>query len=492
MSSIKLEEVFKVGGVPTHTFVEPVEFNQLIVALRTPGRGIVVEGPSGIGKTTALMRAIDSLGMKENVLSLSGRRNQDISLIRELPNMGDVGTVLIDDFHRLENDIKRDIADHLKLLADEESTTSKIIVLGINQAGQTLIEFAHDLNNRLEVIRFEANPDEKVIELLNKGQESLKISLNVTDEIVDSSNGSFYIAQMLASQICIDASILESCNDPQSIEVSFEFSRGKVFERLARSFMDRAIAFCQGTRVRREGRAPYLHLLYWLAQSDDWTISIGKIVRAHPEHRSSIVQIADKGYLGNLIQGNESISTVLHYEEMSKLLTVEDPQFMYFIRNLSWNRFANDIGFDSIGFSTPYDFALSFAGEDRDIAETLFAKFEERETHIFYDKNEQHRILAQDVEDYLRPIYQSDATYVVVLLGPSYPKKIWTKFESDHFKQRFKENAVIPIWFEEAEPGLFDETARLGGIKITRSKDIESQAEEIVELCCQKLKESRA
>lgn len=114
INSIKLEEVFKVGGVPTYTFVEPSEYNQLIVALRTPGRGIVVEGPSGIGKTTALMRAIDQLCMREKVIVLSGRRPQDVELIKELPNMCDVGIVLIDDFHRLENKIKQDIADHLK------------------------------------------------------------------------------------------------------------------------------------------------------------------------------------------------------------------------------------------------------------------------------------------------------------------------------------------------------------------------------------------
>ncbi|POZ51940.1 TIR domain-containing protein [Methylovulum psychrotolerans] len=491
MSGVKLEEVFKVGGVPTHTFVEPVEYNQLIVALRTPGRGIVVEGPSGIGKTTALMRAIDKLCIKEDVINLSGRRTQDIDLIKELPNMGDVGIVLIDDFHRLDNKIKQDIADHLKLLADEESTGSKIIVLGINQAGQTLIKFAQDLNNRLEVISFEKNPDEKVRELLNKGQDALKININIIDDIVSESNGSFYIAQMLASQICIDANILESSQEIQSVEVSFEFSRGKVFDRLSRSFKDCATAFCQGTRVRPEGRAPYLHLLYWLAQSDDWTVSIKHILRQHPEHRGSIIQVAEKGYLASLINTNPEISSVLHYDSVSQLLTVEDPQFMYYIKNLSWNKFAKDIGFDSIGFTTPYDFALSFAGEDREIAKMLFDKFEERETHVFYDKNEQHRILAQDVEDYLRPIYQSDAEFVVVLLSLSYPKKIWCKFESDNFKQRFKEKSVIPIWFDEVQPGLFDETTRVGGISFVRSINIENQLDSIVDLCCKKLQEFR-
>ena len=49
----QVEEVFKTNGVPTHTFVRPKEYLQLQVGLRTPGRGVVIEGPSGIGKTTA-------------------------------------------------------------------------------------------------------------------------------------------------------------------------------------------------------------------------------------------------------------------------------------------------------------------------------------------------------------------------------------------------------------------------------------------------------
>jgi hypothetical protein len=52
----------------------------------------------------------------------------------------------------------------------------------------------------------------------------------------------------------------------------------------------------------------------------------------------------------------------------------------------------------------------------------LFAGLAERELEVFYDKNEQHRMLAQDVEEYLRPIYQSEAQFVVVLLGRDYPK----------------------------------------------------------------------
>jgi hypothetical protein len=170
---------------------------------------------------------------------------------------------------------------------------------------------------------------------------------------------------------------------------------------------------------------------------------------------------------------------------------VEDPKFVYYLRNLLWTKFAEKVGYRLIEFTSEYDFALSFAGADRDVAQMLFSKLTEREISVFYDKNEQHRILAENVEDYLAPIYKSEATFVIALLGPEYPKRIWTKFESDQFRGRFGEGAVIPIWFDTAPPGLFDETARVGGLTFSRSADIENQVVEFVETLSKKIAEKK-
>jgi hypothetical protein len=491
MAKLKLEEVFKVGGIPTVTFVEPVEYQALLVALRTPGRGVVVEGPSGIGKTTSVLRALEDLDLRSNILQLSARKRGDIDLIRELPGIDAVGTVLIDDFHKLDDVTKKSIADFMKVLADEERRDSKIVILGINQAGQSLINFATDLTNRLEIIRFEANPIEKVESLLGKGEAALKIILNVKDDIARSAHGSFYIAQMLAHQTCIDSGIIEEQDSEVETLVSFELVRGKVFDRLSRSFMGRTSKFAQGTRLRREGRAPYLHLLYWLASSDEWTLSIERAVLHNPEFRGSVIQIVEKGYLKDLIEKDVEISSVLHYESTSRLLTVEDPQYIYFLKNISWKKFAADLGFMALEFRALYDFALSFAGPDRTLAEALFSSLSEMEFEVFYDKNEQHRILAEDVEDYLRPIYLSDAQFVIVLLGPEYPKRVWTRFESQQFAQRFKQNAVIPVWFKNAPPGIFDESSRVGGITFDPDGNTAEQVTAIADLCRRKMADIR-
>jgi hypothetical protein len=102
--------------------------------------------------------------------------------------------VVIEDFHVLDDRLRGSIADLLKLLADMESQRSKLIVVGINRAGDSLIDHAPDLVNR-DTIRFEVEPDEKVRELVALGEAALNIEIEAKDKIVEGAQGSFYLAQ---------------------------------------------------------------------------------------------------------------------------------------------------------------------------------------------------------------------------------------------------------------------------------------------------------
>jgi hypothetical protein len=487
-----LHEVFTISGIQKYTFVKPKEYPRLLMALKTPGRGIVVEGPSGIGKTTAITKAIEEVGVATKVLKLSARVRADVEIIKQLPEMQPLGTVVIDDFHKLADGEKRLIADLMKVLADEGKADSKVIAIGINRAGEALIDFADDLTNRLETIPFEENPDSLVTEVLKLGEETLKVTINIKDEIITAANGSFYLGQMLAYHTCLDAGITEAQDETKPTTISFAEVKARVFETLARKFQGRTQDFARGKRLRQEGRAPYLHILYWLASSDEWTLSLDKAKFRHADFKGSLTQIIEKNYLVELLDALPQAADVIHYEQRNHLLTVEDPQFVFYLRNIAWDRFAEDVGYLGIQFPSRYDVALSFAGTERHLAEAIFNNLEARELEVFYDKNEQHRILAQDVEDYLRPIYQSDAQFVVVLLSREYPKRIWTKFESEQFKQRFKKGGVIPIWFSDASPGVFDESGRVGGISFDVGNDQAAQVSTICETLSKKISETRA
>jgi hypothetical protein len=450
----------------------------------------VVEGPSGIGKTTSINKAIEEIGLS-NVTPLSARKKEDVEMIQLLPDFTDLGIVVVDDFHVLPNNTKKALSDFMKTLADEDSVSTKLILIGINKAGDSLVSFSPDLNNRIDTIKFESNPEEKVEEMLTLGEEALNIKINIKPEIVAESKGSFHIAQLLAKEACINCEIIDNQTEKKQTDTSIETIKAKVNEELGRLFYPKARAFAIGSKLRKEGRAPYLHLLNWVANSPDWSIQIDEMLNQHTNMKLSINQVVEKGFLKKLIEENSLLQDVIHYDDQSNILTIEDPKFLFFIRNILWNKFAEQIGFVGIEFTKPYDFALSFAGENRNLAQILNSKMLEREISVFYDTNEQHRILASNVEDYLAPIYNSEAEFVIVLLSKDYPKKIWTKFESEHFKQRFGENAIIPIWYSDTDQNTFDESKKYGGLTFNLNNELEKEADNIVTIISKKLEEKR-
>ena len=489
----RIDEVFKKSGVPTHTFVAPAEYERVLVTLRTPGRCMIIEGPSGIGKTSCVKISLGDAGLTDSCLFLSARKPADIDLIKALPTMRSIGVVVVDDFHRLPTAAKQQLTDFVKTLADEEDESSKVILIGINRAGQTLVEYATDVLHRVEVVHVGRTNVERLQQMIALGERALNCSLAISHEISEEAEGSFAMAQVLCHEACLQTKLLETHNgvEPKRINVSLPSIREAVITDLAPRFFPLARDFATGNKLRREGRAPYLNLLRWLSQTPEGALDTKEAIAVNPKLKGSITQVLDKGHLNTLIDANAHIGELIHYEPKTELLTTEDPKFLYFIRHLIWSKFAKQVGYFSIDFDSQYDFALSFAGEDRTLAEAIYRELSAREISVFYDKNEQHRILANDVEEYLAPIYRSESKFVVVLLSREYPKKIWTKFESDQFKQRFGEHSVVPIWFTDAAPGGFDETRKIGGMTFDPKGDFSTQVQKIVETLSAKLAEER-
>ena len=489
----RIDEVFKKSGVPTHTFVPPAEFERVVVALKTPGRSLIVEGPSGIGKTSCIKKALDEIGLGDSCLFLSARKPSDAELIQALPAMRSIGVVVVDDFHRLPPLARQQLTDFVKTLADEEDVSSKIVLIGINRAGQTLVEYAPDLLHRVETIRVGRTSVERIRQMIGLGERALNCTMEIADEIAGEAEGSFAMAQVLCHEACLQDMLLETFtgSEPEKMSISLPCIREAVISDLNPRFFPLARDFATGNKLRREGRAPYLNLLRWLSQTPEGVLDTKEAIAANPQLKGSVAQVIDKGHLDTLLAGSPQISELIHFEPTTELLTVEDPKLLYFIRHLIWSKFARQVGYFSIDFKSRYDFALSFAGENRALAEAIYNELTSREISVFYDKNEQHRILANDVEEYLAPIYRSESRFIVPILSDIYPKKLWTKFEGDNFKRRFGQNSVIPIWYSDTTPGMFDESRRVGGLTFDPLGSTIDQVQTICEALSRKLAEDR-
>lgn len=99
-----------------------------------------------------------------------------------------------------------------------------------------------------------------------------------------------------------------------------------------------------------------------------------------------------------------------------------------------------------------YDFAFSFAGEDRNLVERIrngLTGFT-----VFYDKDYQAELCGKDLYQYLRNLYMNQARYVVCFISKHYKNKIWTNVEFSAIKERlmatfFASDFLIPIIVDE-------------------------------------------
>lgn len=400
MERYNLEEIFCDSGVPEFTFIEPSEYTKTKVALRTKGRGLVIEGPSGIGKTTCIQKILEDINLQ--AAFLSARKSEDIELIKLLTeDPKNWGVVIIDDFHYLSIQLKNQLSDILKVLADESREDIKLVLIGINRAGECLVQVAPDLNNRIDTIKFEANPTYKILELIDKGESRLNIKFACRQELAEKAAGSFHIAQMLCKEGCILGNITETQTTLTTITTPIQRIVDSKMEEIARVFENVLQTFAVGNRNRRGGRAPYLRLLIWLSTSSNGSLQMDAVMANYPILRASIKQIAEKGYLTQLINKSETIQKVMYYDENSKILAIEDPKFIFYLQNKDWEAFAKGMGFRLVDYQTQYDFALSFAGEKRQFAEALFHALVTYNYSVFYDRNNSADTIGKDLKNTL-------------------------------------------------------------------------------------------
>lgn len=134
-----------------------------------------------------------------------------------------------------------------------------------------------------------------------------------------------------------------------------------------------------------------------------------------------------------------------------------------------------------------YDIALSFAGENRDIAKQIANKLTSFGVTVFFDEFERVELWGKNLYEHLSDIYSKKARYFIPLISSYYIKKRWTKLEWRSAQERaFNENAeyILPLRIDETPlPGL-PET--IGFISLQ-----EYDIDEIIELILGKIYEEK-
>jgi len=105
-----------------------------------------------------------------------------------------------------------------------------------------------------------------------------------------------------------------------------------------------------------------------------------------------------------------------------------------------------------------YDVVISFAGEDRQIANEIAQKLRKEGTLVFYDDFERATLWGQDLYQYLSDIYKNRGKFCILLVSRHYARKRWTKVECRAAQARAflqDEPYLLPVRIDETElPGL--------------------------------------
>ena len=99
-----------------------------------------------------------------------------------------------------------------------------------------------------------------------------------------------------------------------------------------------------------------------------------------------------------------------------------------------------------------YDMAISFAGEDRVIAEDLAEALSNKGVEVFYDKSFKIALLGRELADVFRGIYASKSRFAVVLISRNYLGKNWTNFEFSIIREQAKKRKsefILPVRLDD-------------------------------------------
>lgn len=442
-----VEEVFVTEGIPQFTFVRPPNFNEIVLDIRHPGKPVVVEGQSGTGKTTCVRKALEHIGKTETEY-LTARSASDVHKIEALARLSTPGRYVIDDFHRLGPETQAALANQAKFAAEAGGEAQiKLVLIGINQVGSELIQLVPDIAKRTGIHRIQPGTKADIEHLVAEGARKLGVAIADRDAVFAESRGDYWLTQQLCQTICTMNDVLETVAVERSLTFDIENLRRKVVEKLSSAFYPAVKDFCRGVRFR-PNNDPYLKLLQKIGQQDGSIVDLNELANANPDVRGSINNIKEKR-LSILLRDKPICARHFYYNSETKNFAVEDPALYYFLKHLSWPKLRQDCGFRASSPDAEYDFAISFAGENRELARRIADQLAVLDTHVFFDEHFEANFLGKAWSQQFERIFGRDSRLVVCVLDKHYKDKIWPTFERECFLPRVSEGEVIPVFLDD-------------------------------------------
>ncbi|MDW3193344.1 MAG: TIR domain-containing protein [Cytophagales bacterium] len=443
-----LEEIFVTEGIPQFTFVKPPNYNEILLDIRRKGKPVIIEGQSGTGKTTTAKRILNQLSADIPINYLTARQTNDLEKIVHLAQNKPSGHFIIDDFHRLSTELQTELADIAKIAAEtQDENLPKLILIGINQVGSSLINLVHDIAKRCGIHRIHPGNKITIKDLINIGAEKLNVQIENPDNIFEESRGDYWLTQSICQTICAQNDILEEQDDVKFLDYDLKAIRTSMVNRLSHAYKDPVKEFARGRRFR-PSNDPYFKLLKLIAGQDSSIVDLNELANAYEEMKGSINGIKERR-LNILLESKPVCSRYFFYNSENKNFAIEDPALFYFMKHVNWEDIRKECGFRDGGQDKEFDIAISFAGENRKLAKYIAEQLELIDVPVFYDELYESNYLGKAWSKEFERIFVHASQFVLCLLDANHRDKIWPTFERDCFKKRVPNEEVIPVYLDD-------------------------------------------
>jgi predicted MPP superfamily phosphohydrolase len=358
--------VFRTTSMPTHTLVETPQLHDLRYEMAVPGRLLVVEGPSGIGKTVAVKNAcawITANGHRRwESTYLNVKEPSDVARIDALlqqPTAALRGFMIIDDFHDLDPVRKRRLGNHAKALADRDEQDAKLVFVGIPRVRESLARDVPDLGSRMTTVRIRRVEVAHIRELIEKGEQALNIEFVHRARLAVGAQGSFIVAQRLCETAVRKAHVWDTQRTQRRLDLDVPQLLPAVLDSLQAELYPRVQEFAmQDDEVAARGAA--LALLWHLRESDDGSMQISYVRPRYPEQADAFGWLL-KRFADPALSGKASWRSLFYCDPAGGQIAIEDPKLHFYLKHLNWEQLGRDSGVElrvlpdngQLGFISP-------------------------------------------------------------------------------------------------------------------------------------------
>jgi hypothetical protein len=449
---MELTDIYVTEGLPYLTYVNPPNYHEILVDVKKKGKPVVIEGPSGTGKTSTIMQILSEIKNEVEFTYLSARKRDDVVTILKLINDPKGGNYVIDDFHRLVDTFKVSLSNIAKIAADEGSDSDypKLVIIGINQTGTELLNLAPDIAKRCGMHKIKPGTEEKINSIIERGEELLNIKFLRPKSIFSESKGDYWLTQLICQTMCIQNRVLNTQSEMRIVSANMKDIRKSIIERLENGYHPIVKDFCRGKRFRPSNDA-YIKFLQSISKMNEFPVDLNEMVGNVDDLFKVAINSIKEHRLNVHIKEKALLSNNFYYSQETKQFNVEDPALQYYIKHIDWKKLHKECGFQKSNGTHTFDIAISFAGENRVVAEEIAYTLRLLDYEVFYDRLYEANYLGSSWGKEFERIFTNDSKFVVCLLDIHHREKIWPTFERECFSEKVQTNEVIPVFLDDTK-----------------------------------------